>query len=434
MIRFVFPLLLLASLASAQPTVSQTFSTAKSPAEAGFSVERLRRLDAFLQGLVDQGIAPNAVTFVARHGKIVHHKAFGYSNLATRTPLKTDDIYRIASQSKAITTAALMTLFEEEKFLLDDPIAAYIPAFKNPKVLLSYDAKDPVGGNYNTRPAKSDITIRQLLSHNAGIPYEHPLDRRPEFIVPFFNSTQPDKLEDVVNKLAKRPLLRDPGRSDASADSSGAGFTYGLNTDIIGRLVEVLSGKPLDVAIRERVLEPLGMTDTYFYLPAAKASRLVELYDKGSADKPLVLHPNEAYRHFAVSGAKTYFSGGAGLVSTVADYARFCQMMLNGGTFNNRRILGRKTVEMMLRNQIGAAEVWDRKDKYGLGFQLITEGSHYGDQATPGSYTWGGMYCSEYTIDPKEDLILLVFTNVQPYAHYSDFVRKFRIAVYQALE
>ncbi|MCX6218747.1 serine hydrolase domain-containing protein [Spirosoma sp.] len=382
-----------------------------------------------MQGLIDKDIAPNAVTFVAHKGKIVHYKAFGYSNLAKKTPLKRDDIYRIASQSKAITTVTLMTLFEEEKFLLDDPISKYIPAFKNPKVLVSYDKKDPVGGSYDTRPAKGEITIRQLLSHNAGIPYEHPLDQRPEFKVPFFNSTAPDKLEDVINKLAKRPLLRDPG-----TDSTGAGFTYGLNIDIIGRLIEVLSGKPFDVAMRERVLEPLGMTDTYFYLPDSKASRLVELYEKPSMDKPLALHPNEAYRNFATSGAKTLFLGGAGLVSSIEDYAKICQMLLNGGTFNNKRIIGRKTVEMMLRNQIGAAEVWDRKDKFGLGFQLITEGSHYGDQATPGSYTWGGMYCSEFTIDPKEELILLIFTNVQPYAYYGDFVKKFRIAVYQALE
>ncbi|GAB4027185.1 serine hydrolase domain-containing protein [Spirosoma gilvum] len=410
-------------------SVPQTFTTPKSVADAGFSEDRLNRLDTWLQSLIDQGIAPNAVTFVAHKGKVVHYKAFGYSNLARKTPLKRDDLYRIASQSKAITTTTLMTLFEEEKFLLDDPIAKYIPAFKHPKVLVRYDKKDPVGGTYETRPAKGEITIRQLLSHNAGIPYEHPLDSRPEFKVPFFNSTAPDKLEDVVNKLAKRPLLRDPG-----TDSTGAGFTYGLNTDIIGRLVEVLSGKPLDVAMRERVLDPLGMTDTYFYLPDSKASRLVELYEKSSMDKPLTLHPNEAYRNSSISGAKTYFSGGAGLISSVEDYAKLCQMLLNGGSFNNKRILGRKTVDMMLRNQIGQAEVWERKDKFGLGFQLITENSHYGDQASPGSFTWGGMYCSEFTVDPKEELILLIFTNVQPYAYYSDFVKKFRIAVYQALE
>ncbi|WP_338872312.1 serine hydrolase domain-containing protein [Spirosoma sp. SC4-14] len=426
--RLILPLLLLATSLLAQP-LPQTFTTAKSPAEAGFSAERLKRLDSWLQSLIDQGIAPNAVTFVAHKGNVVHHKAFGYSNLAKKTPLKRNDMYRIASQSKAITTATLMTLFEEEKFLLDDPISKYIPAFKNPTVLVKYDKANPINGTYETRPAKSEITIRQLLSHNAGIPYEHPLDQRPEFKIPFFNSTAPDKLEDVINKLAKRPLLRDPG-----TDSTGTGFTYGLNTDIIGRLIEILSGKPFDIAMRERVLDPLGMNDTYFYLPDNKASRLVELYSKASLDQPLTQHENEAYRNSSISGAKTYFSGGAGLISTVEDYARLCQMFLNKGTFNNKRILGRKTVEMMLHNQIGAAEVWDRHDKFGLGFQLITEQSHYGDQASPGSFTWGGMYCSEFTIDPKEDLILLIFTNVHPYAYYSDFVKKFRIAVYQALE
>ncbi|GAB3896363.1 serine hydrolase domain-containing protein [Spirosoma agri] len=427
--RVFILLLFVTSSVFAQP-LPQTFTSSKSPSDAGFSGDRLNRLDTWLQGLIDQNIAPNAVTFVAHRGKIVHYKAFGYSNLEKKTPLKRDDMYRIASQTKAITTTTLMTLFEEEKFLLDDPISKYIPAFKNPKVLVRYDKKDPVGGSYDTRPAKGEITIRQLLSHNAGIPYEHPLDQRPEFSVPFFNSTKADKLEDVINKLAKRPLLRDPGQTD----STGVGFTYGLNTDIIGRLVEILSGKPLDVAMRERVLEPLGMTDTYFYLPASKASRLVELYSKANMDKPLTLHTNEAYRNSATSGAKTYFSGGAGLISTVEDYAKLCQMLLNGGTFNNKRILGRKTIDMMVRNQIGTADVWDRKDKFGLGFELITENSHYGDQASLGSFTWGGMYCSEFTIDPKEELIMLIFTNVQPYAYYGDFVKKFRIAVYQALE
>lgn len=426
--RFLLLFLFVTTSLLAQP-LPQTFTPAKSPADAGFSADRLKRLDTWLQELIDKDIAPNAVTFVAHRGKVVHYKAFGYSNLAQKTPLKRDDLYRIASQSKAITTVTLMTLYEEEKFLLDDPISKYIPAFKNPKVLVSYDKKDPVGGKYETRPAKSEITIRQLLSHNAGLPYEHPLDQRPEFKVPFFNSTAPDKLEDVINKLATRPLLRDPG-----TDSTGTGFTYGLNIDVLGRLIEILSGKPFDVAMRERVLNPLGMADTYFYLPDNKASRLVELYSKASMDKPLTLHSNEAYRNFAVSGAKTFFSGGAGLVSSVEDYAKFCQMLLNGGSFNNKRILGRKTIEMMLRNQIGAAEVWDRKDKFGLGFMLITENSHYGDQASPGSYNWGGMYCSEFTIDPKEELIMLIFTNVHPYAYYGDFVKKFRIAVYQALE
>ncbi len=399
----------------------QTFSTAKTPEEAGFSSERLQRLDVHFQEIIDKGIAPNIVTFIAKKGKIVHYKAFGYSNLETKAALKKDDIFRIASQSKAITTVGLLMLFEEGKFFLDEPISKYIPAFKNPKVLVSFDEKDR--NKYITRPAKSEITIRQLLSHSAGIPYEHALQDLPEFKVPFFCSTEKDILKDVVDKIASRPLIADPGTQ----------FVYGLNSDVIGRLIEVLSGMPFDEYLRKKVLGPLGMNDTYFYLPDAKASRLVELYSKAKIEDKLSVHTNETYRKYAISGAKSYFSGGAGLLSTIEDYAKLCQFLLNKGEFNGKRLLARSTVEMMARNQIGESFVWDRNDKFGLGLQIISPESHYGDNASPGSLTWGGMYCSEYTIDPKEETILLVFTNVQPYAHYSEIVRKFRILVYQAM-
>jgi CubicO group peptidase (beta-lactamase class C family) len=399
----------------------QSFTVAKSPAEAGFSAERLKTLDAMMEAFITEGIAPNAVTFVAHNGKVVFNKAYGYSNLEKKTPVKKDDIYRIASQTKLVATVGLLTLFEQGKFVLDDPISKYIPAFKNPKVLVSYNEAT---GNYETRPAKSEITIRQLLSHTAGIPYEHPLENLPEFKVPYFNSTQPDILADVVNRIAARPLISDPGEK----------FVYGLNIDVIGYLIEVLSGKKLDVFLKEAILDPLGMKDTYFYLPDAKASRLVELYSKPSAEAPLTIGANNDYRFFATTGAKTYFSAGAGMVSTIEDYAKLCQMILNGGSFNNKQILGRKTVEMMGKNQIGDNEVWERQDKFGLGLQIFTNESHHGDNASTGSLSWGGMYCSEYTIDPKENLILLVFTNVHPYAHYNEFVRKFRMGVYQALQ
>ncbi|MBC7920242.1 MAG: beta-lactamase family protein [Ferruginibacter sp.] len=410
--------LFLGLVALAQPP--QAFKTA-SPAAAGFSPERLQRLDAYLQRLVDGGQAPNAVTFVAHRGQVVHHQAFGYRNRERKEPLRKDDIFRIASQSKAVTTVALLMLWEEGKFGLDDPVSKYIPAFRNPKVL---DQHDPKTGQYTTHPAKSEVTIRQLLSHTAGIPYQHPLQERPEFKVPFFNSLEKETLAETIPRLAARPLTAEPGSA----------FVYGLNTDVLGYLVEILSGKNLAEVLRQRIFEPLGMTDTDFYLPDAKAGRLVELYSLAKPGDPLTVHENAAYRKFAVSGARTYHSGGAGLVSTVEDYAKFCQMLLNGGGFNGKQLLGPKTVALMSRNQIGELEVWDRRDKFGLGLQIVTERSHYGDQASVGSLTWGGLYCSEFTIDPREELILLVFTNVEPYAHYSDFVRKFRILVYQALQ
>jgi CubicO group peptidase (beta-lactamase class C family) len=391
---------------------------------AGFDPERLKNLDNWLSEIVAKGIAPNAVTFVARKGVIVHSKAYGYSNMQKKDGTRTDDIFRIASQTKAIASVTLMTYFEEGKFLLDDAVSKYIPAFADVSVLVSYDTANPVTGKFTTRKPKTDITIRHLLSHAAGIPYEHPLEERDEFKVPYLSSMKAEKLEDVVNRLAKRPLITDPGTS----------FVYGLNTDVVGRLIEVISGKPLDVAIAERVLKPLGMNDTYFYLPKNKKSRLVELYSKAGANDKLTLHPFDTTRLYPVAGAQVYFSAGAGLVSTAADYAKFCQMLLNGGGFNDRKIVSRKTVDLMLQNQIGENRFWDRNDYFGLGFQVITPESKYGDQASVGSFTWGGAYCSEYTIDPKEDMILLIFTNVHPYAHYSDFVRKFRILVYQALQ
>jgi CubicO group peptidase (beta-lactamase class C family) len=399
----------------------QAFATNMQAEYVGISAERLKRLDAHLNQWIEKGLAPNAVTFIARRGVVIHHKAFGFSHLEKKTPLKRDDIFRIASQSKAITSVALMTLYEEGRFLLDDPIHQYIPAFKNTRVLERYDKET---GQYITRPPKSPITIRHLLTHTAGIPYEHPLDRLPAFQVPFFCSDQKDILADVVDKIAARPLTADPGEK----------YIYGLNSDVIGRLVEILSGEPLDVALRKRVLDPLSMTDTYFYLPDNKAARLVELYSKETRQSTLTVHKNDVYRQFAVRGAKSYFSGGAGLVSTIEDYAKFCQMMLNGGMFNNKRILTRKTIELMTRNHIGDLEVWDRGDKFGLGFQIFTPQSKYAGLASPNAYTWGGMYCSEYTIDPKEDLILLIFTNAHPYEPYGDFVKIFRNLVYQALE
>jgi CubicO group peptidase (beta-lactamase class C family) len=412
-------LFIITSNAAAQPP--QYFTPTK-PEEVGVSSERLTRLDTFLQGYVDKGIIPNAVTFIARKGKIVHHKTFGFSNLETKAALKKDAIFRIASQTKALTSIAVMMLYEEGKILLDEPIATYIPAFKNPSVLVKYDEKDRQ--KYETRPAKTAITIRHLLTHTAGIPYEHPLQDLPEFKVPFFASIDKETLADVIPKLAKRPLLSDPGEV----------FVYGLNTDILAHLVEIVSGTNFNEFLKTRILTPLSMNDTYFYLPMDKSSRLVELYSKENREDKLTIHANNVYRNFALEGGKSYFSGGAGLVSTIEDYAKICQLLLNKGYFNNKRLLSHSTVNMMTRNQIGSLEYWDRGDGFGFGFGVGKDQSKYYDPAAAGAFGWGGMYCSEYTIDPNEDLIALVFTNVHPFAFYGDFVKKFRVLVYQSLE
>jgi CubicO group peptidase (beta-lactamase class C family) len=399
----------------------QQFTKPAATEMAGFSGERLKKLDGWLLQLVKDDIVPNAVTFIAREGKVVHNKAYGYSDMARKKPAAITDIFRIASQSKAITTVALLTLYEEGKFLLDDPVGKYLPEFSLMQVLDSYDATTGVA---KTHPAQSPVTIRQLLSHTAGIPYEHPMEKIDSLTLPYFNSLENESLEQVCKRIAKRPLLHEPGQQ----------FTYGLGIDVAGRLAEVLSGKSLDKFLQETVLAPLGMNDTYFYLPAAKKQRLVKLYTKTSANEPLAEHSNNAYKNFATQGAQTYFSGGAGLVGTIEDYAKFCQMIVNGGEFNGKRILSRKTTDMMAMNMIGNSKIWTRNDQFGLGFEVVVAGSNYGDPATPGSLIWGGMYCSEFTIDPKEKLIALIFTNVHPYYYYNDFVKKFRILTYQALK
>ncbi|PHI18405.1 serine hydrolase [Lewinellaceae bacterium SD302] len=390
------------------------------PEKAGFSTERLGKLDDFLQGLVDDEVIPNAVTFVARRGQIIHHKAYGHRDIASKAPAKTDDIFRIASQTKALVTVALLTFYEEGKFLPEDPIEKYLPEFAQPRVL---DTHDPESLEFTTRPASRSITVRDLMTHTAGIPYDHPLAGRPEFDVPYFASLKPLQLEEVIKKIAARPLIHDPGTK----------FTYGLNTDILGRLVEVLSGQKLNEVLSERIFEPIGMKDSYFFLPADKHNRLVSLYSKLTAEAQLTVHENETYRNFATSGAQTYLSGGAGSVGTIEDYAKFCQMLLNRGSFNGQRILAPKTVDMMTSPRSNGQTVWNRRDPYGYGVQVISPDSHYGDQATPGSYTWGGMYLSEYTIDPTEELVMLLYTNVHPIPQYSEVVRKFRILVYAAL-
>jgi CubicO group peptidase (beta-lactamase class C family) len=420
LIASLFPFLALAQKAA----MPQKFVEANNSSTTHFSAERLKRIDQWVQRFIDSGNVPNAVIFVARGGNVVYHKAFGYSNIEKRRPAKTTDIFRIASQTKAIASVALMTFFEEGYFLLDEPVSKYIPAFKNPVVLVRYDTLHPATGKYTTRPATSEITIRHLLAHTAGIPYGHPLDGRPEFTVPYLNSMNDDKLEDIINKLAKRPLMADPGEK----------FIYGLNTDIIGRLVEVIAGKRLDAVIRERVTEPLGMNDTYFYLPNDKKDRLVELYSKEKKTQPITVSTNDTFRLYPIAGAQTYFTAGAGMVGTALDYAKFCQMLLNGGTFNNKRILGKNTIELMTRNNIGPSEVWDRKDKFGLGFEIISEASTYADLASPGSFGWGGAYCSDYLIDPGNGIVLQLFTNILPYAYGGEFNRKLKILIYQALE
>jgi len=397
-------------------TTAQNQSKTVNPEKAGFSSERLARVDSFLSREVALGHIPNAVTYVYRHGKLVHNKAFGWKNIERKEPVLLSSIYRNASQTKAITSVGLMMLYEKGAFLLDDPISKYIPEFKNPVIL---DKINDADSTFTSHPAKKEITIRQLLSHSSGIPYGNKVFEKAQ--IPGVNSLKPLKIADVVKKIAKLPLNHEPGE----------GFTYGLNTDVLGYLIEVLSGMPLDVYFRTQLLDPLEMYDSYFYLPKEKENRLVTLYAQDKENGILYMSPHESNQTYPVAGAKTYFSGGAGLVGPIGDYANFCSMLLNKGNFKGKQLISPKTVELMTRNQIGEYEVWDRKEKFGLGFELITEKRAAVNLSSVGAYGWGGMYATSYVIDPVEDMILLIYTNAYPLQN--QIGEKFKVLVYQAI-
>lgn len=391
-----------------------------SPASVQISKERLMRIDKMIQQYIDSGWITGAVGFIARNGKIVYDKPFGISDNETKALMRNDDIFRIASQTKAITSVAVMTLFEEGKFLLDDPISKYIPEFANPVVLDKFNETDTT---YTTIKANREITIRDLLTHTSGIDYAGIGSAKMNAIyaksgIPTGFVSEKIKLSDKMRLLGKLPLVHQPGER----------FTYGLNVDLLGYLVEVLSGESLDQYMHSHIFEPLGMKDTYFYLPSDKFTRLVKVSTEDKNHH--LINFTGDFVNYPVSGG-TYFSGGAGLSSTIKDYAIFLQMMLNEGSYNGTRILSRRTVELMTTNQIGNVPFGD--DKFGLGFQITTAQGQAKLGISEGSFAWGGYFATTYWADPKENLVCLLFIQQSPLTH-SDIQDKFKAMVYQTLE
>lgn len=406
---------------------SSTVLQPSSPATAGFSSERLKRIDQNINEWIKDGRLNGAVALIARNGKIIYNKAFGYDDPAKTKAIQTSSIYRIASQTKAITSVAAMMLFEEGKFLLDDPISKYIPEFTKPTVLDKFNEAD---SSYTTIPSKSEITIRQLLTHTSGIGYAQIGSKESNAIYAKAGITSgigvpPGKLLATDMKiLAKLPLMHQPGEK----------FTYGLNTDVLGYLVEVLSGMSLDAFFQKRIFAPLGMNDTYFYVPASKRNRVVTLYEEN--EKILAPASKEVIQNgiFLTDYPKTdgtYFSGGAGLSSTVLDYAIFLQMMLNGGTYNGHRLLSRNSVRMMTMNQIGNLNLG--VNKFGLGFGITTEAGSAQMPMQEGTFDWGGAFSTTYWVDPKEKLVGLLFRQLWKTSH-GEAQNKYKVLVYQAME
>ena len=376
-----------------------------SPESVGMSSERLDRIDAMCQEAIKQGDLPGIVALVARNGKIVFHKAYGMADNTNGKPLEKNSIFRIASQSKAITATAVMMLWEEGKFRLDDPISKYIPEFKNPGVLKSFHYADTT---YTTAPANKEITIRELLTHTSGIGYAdidgdermRMIYKKAGIIAAF--SDEKVTIGENIKKLAKLPLHDPPGEK----------YTYSLGLDVLGYFVEMVSGVPFDEFLRKRIFDPLGMDDTYFYLPKSKADRLVAVQQKQNGK--WVQYPDTFYdTNYPIEGAKSYFSGGGGLSSTAKDYATFLQMYLNGGELNGVRLLSRTTVKAIMANQTG--DLFGGGEKYyGLAFSVLTPaGQDKGGLGSAGTFEWGGYFNTQYFADPKEQVIGVIMKQTQ---------------------
>jgi len=402
--------------------------------QAKFSHERLERIDAVVNKHIDAGHIPGATVLIIKNGEVVYNKAFGYADVETKKTMQTDNIFRIASQSKAITSLAAMMLWEDGKFLLDDPISKYIPAFKNPKVLVSYNPKD---GSYTTKPANREITIRDLLRHTSGIAYPAVFSDPTMWSiyekadVPSGIGTTKSTVREKMELLATLPLQHNPGER----------FTYGLNTDLLGYLIEIWSGEPLDRFMKKNILTPLEMYDTYFHIPEKEQHRLVSLYETTMENKLIkVKHP--IYEGVNAEFPKlqgSYLSGGAGLSSTMADMAKFYSLYLNKGIFKGKRLIGRKTVELMLTNQLGDQVIISplpphpENFQFTLGgFSVVTEKNMYLSIQSIGSFGWGGAFNTHGWADPKEGIIALLFTQEYLSPWYS-IGEEFQTAVYQAI-
>ncbi|HVM92327.1 MAG TPA: serine hydrolase domain-containing protein [Terriglobales bacterium] len=386
--------------------VAQEMPPVAKPESVGLSSERLERIGAAVQRSVDDKRIAGAVTLVSRHGRIVWLKAQGMADREAGKAMRPDTMFRICSMTKPITTVAVMMLYEEGKFLLEDSISDYLPEFKKPRVF----AKSPTGEVYSV-PATGEITIRDLLRHTSGITYNWNETLGPGYtaahvatgLLPYDGT-----LEDSVKHLASQPLLFNPGEK----------WEYGLSLDVLGRLVEVVSGKPLDEFFRTRIFEPLGMKDTYFYPPENKLDRLAAAYtyyaDKGLnrfPDTPIAEGAFTYSADYPYRGAKKLFSGGAGLVSTPADYARFCQMLLDEGKAGNTRLLSRKSIELMTHDQLGKIS---SDMAFGLGFGIDGVKGPLQELGTPGEYNWGGFFYTGFSIDPKEQMIVIFMAQLHP--------------------
>jgi CubicO group peptidase (beta-lactamase class C family) len=392
------------------------------PESVGMSADRLDRLTQTFEQYVSEGELPGAVVLVARKGKIAYLESFGLQDREQGVPMENGTIFRIASQTKAIISVGIMMLQEEGKLLITDPVGRYLPPFMETTVAVASE-----DGLYEVVPAERPITIRDLLTHTSGVGYGGGVaaDRWEEAgIQGWYFADRDEPILETVNRMAALPFEAQPGEK----------FVYGYNTDILGALIEVVSGQPLDQFLKERILDPLQMEDTHFYLPASKKDRLATVYSATGKGLEKAPDPGKMVGQGAyVEGPGRSFSGGAGLLSTAKDYATFLQMMLNGGEYDGERLLSPKTVELMTVDHLGEVGFpWENGTGFGLGFSVLMDLGARGTPGSVGEYGWGGAYHSDYWVDPEEELVVVYFTQLIPAGDLDDHA-KLRALIYGAM-
>lgn len=401
--------------------LAQNLPTTK-PEVIGFSSERLEHIDKVFSGFVKENKLAGSVVLVARKGKVGYFKSFGFRDVETKSAMKNDAIFRIASQSKAIISVGVMILQEEGKLLIQEPVSKYLPEFKETKV-----AQAKQEGGYEVVKAKRQITLRDLLTHTSGFSYGYGLASQEWIkagIQGWYFADRDEPIGETIKRIAALPIDAQPGTE----------WVYGYSTDILGAVIEKASGMPLDQFLKTRIFDPLGMSDTHFYLPKDKVNRLATVYSPKEG-KPLEAAPaagtmdsQGAY----VNGPRKSFSGGAGLLSTATDYYLFLQMMANKGELNGTRILSPNTVDLMTINHLSDDITFRPGQGFGLGFSVVMDKGKRGLPGSVGEYGWGGAYGSTYWVDPKEDLVVVYFTQVRPSSIANDQVM-LRALIYQAL-
>ena len=379
------------------------------PDQAGFSADRLARIAPVMQSYIDNGKTGGMISMIYRKGKVVHLETYGMQNKEEGKAMDESTIFRIFSMTKPVASVALMMLYEEGKFQLHDNVADYIPEFKNLKVYEDGKFKE----------LTNKMTIEHLLTHTSGLSYGW----NPTYVDTLYakaNIWISKDLQDFVSKIGDIPLNFQPGTK----------WEYGVSTDIVGYLVEVISGMPFDQFLQERLFGPLKMVDTGFDIPKEKHDRFSVVYGMDKTGKMAAIH-NLTTDHFLMPSP--YASGGGGLVSTVSDYLRFSKMLLNGGELDGVRILGRKTIELMTKNHLMEGVKYESGKGFGLGFEVVENIVHTGDMGSNGSYRWSGMANTHFWIDPEEEIIAMVWTQLLPYGVYP-ILEEFKTLVYQALE